>query len=153
MKSHKNMKKKLLLKELEGVGVGSVEVTYDGSGDEGQITEVTAYERSDVTKVKKKLGTYRKDSNEMSIKDVTITWTTKKGSWSNQKWSESEVTKKIPLEEAIQDFCYDLLETTGFDWANNGGGYGTITIDTDTGKIHLDHRQRIISEEQYEKEF
>jgi hypothetical protein len=144
--------KQELMDALKQNNVGSVVVTYDGSGDDGQITEVQAYGSCDITKVKKKLGS-KPELKKINIDGIKIKWTSKKGAFSKGTWIEKEKTEDMELEEIIRDFCYEVLEKAGFDWVNNDGGYGEITIDPDTGKVSLEHNQRITTVETHSEEF
>ena len=54
------------------------------------------------------------------------------------------VTAETPqeLRDAVVAFAYDCLESSGVDWYNNDGGYGTLRIDTSTESASLNIEQR-----------
>ena len=55
-----------------------------------------------------------------------------------------DVTAEAPqeLRDAVVAFAYDYLESSGVDWYNNDGGYGTLEIDTSTESAGLNIEQR-----------
>jgi len=58
-----------------------------------------------------------------------------------ERWSQDSISQKF------QDEFDDNIE---WDWINNDGGYGTITIDLETGKMTIDHSQRHVEEYYYD---
>ena len=46
------------------------------------------------------------------------------------------------LRDAVVAFAYDYLESSGVDWYNNDGGYGTLEIDTSEEFASLNIEQR-----------
>ena len=51
----------------------------------------------------------------------------------------------------IWDYLYDFISNNiEWDWINNDGGYGTITIDLETGKMTIDHSQRHVEDYHYD---
>lgn len=50
-------------------------------------------------------------------------------------------------EEQIRDLFYDKVDYEACkhgDWVNNEGGYGNMTINTDTGSFELQYYQRTV---------
>lgn len=43
----------------------------------------------------------------------------------------------------IEDFIYTRLEDMPFDWVNNEGGSGTLTIDVKTGECEIDGQEYV----------
>ena len=89
------MTKEDMLALLREKGVQSVEITYNGYGDEGSIDEVTT----------------------------------------------------VPPEAGLQadmmtEFACDQLAQLPFDWINNEGGFGRMTINVGAGTIVVAHNQR-----------
>jgi hypothetical protein len=51
------------------------------------------------------------------------------------------------VEDLLHNAAYDILECTSYDWENNDGGYGAITIIPAEKKISVDMNIRIMSHE------
>lgn len=52
------------------------------------------------------------------------------------------------VHKFIETWCYDEIERiVDFDWYNNDGGGGTITIEPYTGLFKIDAYQRVVTEE------
>lgn len=55
--------------------------------------------------------------------------------------------KKVEIPDKfadeVKEFAYDKLNDAPFDWCNNEGGYGQLTIFMLTGKIMCESHQRI----------
>jgi hypothetical protein len=57
------------------------------------------------------------------------------------------------FEETFVDYIYSLLSTTiEWDWVNNEGGYGTLTLDIEKQEIDISHSQRHIEDYHYSVE-
>lgn len=52
----------------------------------------------------------------------------------------------------VTSFFDDYLEKTGYDWYNNDGGYGNITLNLETGEIKCDMNINIMTSEEYQLE-
>lgn len=50
----------------------------------------------------------------------------------------------VPLREALEEFCYDLLSHHQPGWENNEGSHGDFVFDVASGTIALEHNQRFI---------
>ena len=62
-----------------------------------------------------------------------------------------DVIMNNEIEPEWDDLLYNLLnEHIEWDWINNEGGYGTINIDVHTGKVSIDHSQRIVEDYNYD---
>jgi hypothetical protein len=55
----------------------------------------------------------------------------------------------LPLAEAIETLCYDLLRQTHAGWENNDGAFGDFTFDVPARTISLDHNDRYTAIESY----
>lgn len=117
--------KAAILTVLGVAGISSVLVTFDGSGDSGQIESVAAV-----------IGDA---AAELPAVDVEI---------SSPLWDGSGVeTRTMPLAEAIEQLAYDLLEDTHDRWEINQGAYGEFTFAVVEGVIRLDYNERIETSE------
>jgi hypothetical protein len=120
--------KTAILEALAAVGITSVEVGFDGYGDSGQIEDITAYVGSTVVG----LG-----STHMQIPEVD---------------SFPPAFASGTLRDAIEKFCFDLLEMTHPGWEINEGSSGHFTFDVGKRLITLSGDTRYIEYESFEEE-
>ena len=92
------------LKELK---IKSFRVEYSGSGDSGEIDEIS-YEPKDL-KIEVDVGTWKK--------------------FDQQSFEYKETNEPKPLKDFIEDFCYELLEDNHGGWEINEGQSGAIEWD------------------------
>lgn len=131
---------KQLVDVAKSLNATRIVVSYDGSGDSGQIESA-----------------YLLDKNDKSIAipgglkvNVRVCYS----NWDNvsNTWVEECKYMDVPLENALKSLCEDHLSEQGIDWYNNDGGYGEQVIDVETGKVTLKHNQRITDSEYHEHE-
>ena len=130
VKYHSN----LLFDTLAETKVSSIEVSFEGCGDSGQIESV------DYT-----------DANGKGIDEAYLDKVIVKGSakTSYHKWDEK--TKKLVKTEAtegnvreiIEEICYDKLGASHGGWEINEGSYGTFHFDVAGRKVTLEYNERI----------
>jgi hypothetical protein len=124
----------LLFDTLAQTKVSSIEVSFEGCGDSGQIESV------DYT-----------DANGKGIDEAYLDKIIVKGSakTSYHKWDEK--TKKLVKTEAkegnireiIEEVCYDKLGASHGGWEINEGSYGTFFFDVAARKVSLEYNERI----------
>jgi len=124
----------LLFDTLAQTKVSSIEVSFEGCGDSGQIESV------DYT-----------DTNGKGIDEAYLDKVIVKGSakTSYHQWDEKK--KKMVLTEAkegnvreiIEEICYDKLGASHGGWEINEGSYGTFHFDVSTRKVRLEYNERI----------
>ena len=130
VKYHSN----LLFDTLAQTKVSSIEVSFEGCGDSGQIEAV------DYT-----------DANGKGIDEAYLDKVIVKGSakTSYHQWDEKK--KKLVKTEAregnvreiIEEICYDKLGASHGGWEINEGSYGTFYFDVSTRKVRLEYNERI----------
>ncbi|MDE2563341.1 MAG: hypothetical protein KGL48_13950 [Sphingomonadales bacterium] len=120
-----------LFTALSVAGITSVTVTFDGSGDSGQIESVAA-----------KAGDVDATMPESEIEIATADF---------HRIEPERLTQ--PLAEAIETLAYAFLEETHGGWENNEGAYGEFVFDVAAGTISLDYNERIETSENYTHEF
>lgn len=104
-------------------------MNFDGYGDSGQIEAVTA------------TGAH----GEIALPELGITFAEP-----GDITSDDPVDRKqVPLSEAIEKLCYDLLRSTHAGWENNDGAFGDFTFDVAARTISLDHNDRYTAIESY----
>ncbi len=109
--------KRALLEALAAQRIATVEITYDGESDSGQIEDIVAV---DVGNVPVPL-------------DLPV----------NISLPESaEPTRHQSLSEAIELFSWRVLQEYHGGFENDDGGFGKIVIDVAECTVTLDHNDR-----------
>lgn len=112
--------KAALFDVLAEAGITSVEVTFDGYGDSGQIEDVTA-------KAGDQVALLPAVSVELAHAD----------------WGSPDVTHCThPLNDAIEQLAYDFLRETHAGWENNEGAFGDFCFDVAERTITLNYNER-----------
>jgi hypothetical protein len=112
--------KKALFDTLEAAGITSVHVTFDGSGDSGQIEEI---------------GAVSGDQPRDFPAGMVIL--------GRAYWGRSEADLvECSVYQAVETLAYDFLEETHSGWENNAGAYGEFAFDVAGRSITLDYNER-----------
>lgn len=125
--------KEILFDLLEEKGIKTVNLTFEGSGDDGSMEE------SDLPKDVKKIFV-----EGCKIDNGTV--------WNNGK-SQKKYKNGAEVEEIVQSLCYEFLESLYGGWENNDGAYGDFTFDVGRRTIHLDFNERYTESKLYEHDF
>ncbi len=123
--------KQALFDALAEAGIDLVTVTFDGSGDSGQIEDVTAQCGEAVVGL---------PSGEITIS--TMSW-----------GSGAVTTSAMTVAAAVEQLSYDFLSETHGGWENNDGAFGEFTFDVAERRISLDYNDRYTAVESYSHEF
>jgi hypothetical protein len=109
--------KAVLLDALKASGIAVVTVEYDGEGDSGQVNNIVACDAS---------------CNPAEMRgSVVLELGLRPCSYES-------------LVEAVEAFTWEVLVLYHDGFENNDGGFGTVTIYVVTGKVTLDHNDRVI---------
>ena len=103
-------------------GITSVIVAFDGYGDTGQIASIEA--RVGETNV------------QLPVTSIVMLDVDDDGTTSSER--------EVPLREAIEILCYDLLVQEHDGWETDEGAFGAFTFRVADGSIVLDFNQRVI---------
>ncbi|MFD1911816.1 DUF6878 family protein [Halodurantibacterium flavum] len=123
--------KAALFGALAAAGITSVVVTFDGSGDSGQIEDITAQRGEELA--------------DLPPGVITI---------ASAAWGDPGIAANtMSVEQAIEQLAYDLLSMKHGGWENNDGAYGEFTFDVATRVITLEHNERYTTTEFYSHEF
>ena len=121
--SRLRLNRRRLHKALKRLGATSVVVSYSGSGDSGQIDEVSVYRDKEQLK-----------SNEnVSILVASSKWSKEGG------WIERVKSERVALEAALEQFIYVWIESEHSGWENNDGASGECTIEVASNEFILNH--------------
>lgn len=114
-------------------GIASIYVSFDGSGDSGQIDNIAFYKQGRV---------------EINPKDLNISfWKTQGNLWDpvTKEWTRPEPKQEEhPVRDMVEQHVYDLLCRTGIDWYNNDGGYGSWEWSAEDGEVDFSIYQRVV---------
>jgi hypothetical protein len=102
---------------LAAAGIATVNVTFDGEGDSGQIDNITADDSPNIPQVQIEL---------------------QKTGWGTGKLDSTQST----LHDAIETLCYDYLSQEQGGWENNDGAYGEFIFDVAQRSIELEFNAR-----------
>ncbi len=124
----------LLFDTLAQTKVSSIEVSFEGCGDSGQIESV------DYT-----------DANGKGIDEAYLDKVIVKGSATTAYMQYDEKTKQLvdgkskegTIREIIEEICYDKLGASHGGWELNEGSYGTFFFDVAARKVTLEYNERI----------
>ena len=115
--------KTALFDVLAAAGITAVIVTFDGSGDSGQIEDIET--QGQTTKL---------PNDIIEIAHVT--------------WGSVEITRtNLNIQDAVESLAYEFLGDTHCGWENNAGAYGEFTFDVAMRTITLNYNDRIESSE------
>jgi hypothetical protein len=114
--------KAVLFDALKAAGVTHVIVSFDGSGDSGQIENIEA-----------KAG---EESTALPSPDVEL---------ARAEWGKSEPQRMtVTIREAVEQLAYDFLTTKHSGWEDNEGAYGEFLFDVAARTITLDFFERFV---------
>ncbi len=113
---------------LKDQNVTSVEITFDGSGDDGEVESITL-EQSDGTL------SAAADFKSDNIMFVDRVWNAKHNQYIPQ-------VQKMTLKEGLDQLAYDALAYTHRGWEINDGAYGTLDLSVDNKTLHLNYNER-----------
>ncbi|MCP4618626.1 MAG: hypothetical protein GY844_19600 [Bradyrhizobium sp.] len=117
--------KTALFDALASARIDTVEVTFNGYADEGQIDGAVADGEGGDTDLQ---------SIEVEIARVD--------------WGNQIVTRQtLSVKDAIEQLVHDLLEQTYFGWQDNQGAYGEFLFDVVARSITLNFNERIETSE------
>ena len=126
------LNKAALFEALAAGSIASVVVTFDGSGDDGQIEDVTAT-TSDGQQAELPTGT-------MACREIGF------------DAAEPTVTM-VPVGDVLEHLAYGLLEQTHGGWEINDGAYGEFTFDVASCAVTLEYNERYTGTHYHEHEF
>ncbi|MEW6453891.1 MAG: DUF6878 family protein [Pseudomonadota bacterium] len=106
-------------------GITSVEVTFDGYADSGQIEYIAA----------------KASDKEVAFPAVSV-------ELARAEWGSSDIVREThPMPQAIEQLAYGFLEETHSGWQDNQGAYGDFLFDVVERTITLNCNERIETSE------
>lgn len=120
-------------------GVLDVGASYDGSGDQGELTVSVMYEQRTPALIGHSISTAN-DSANASSTFAAHSWCHIDHFFRNiVKEKDAVVTQKI-----IEEFKEALLELLPEYWTVDDGSFGEIEIDLVKGEIKVEHNERVV---------
>ena len=115
--------KTVLFDALAAAGITAVIVTFDGSGDSGQIENIEIQGRM----------------TNLPPTQIELAFAS---------WGSCDIRREaLSLNDAVEALVYELLRQTHEGWENNEGAYGEFTFDVAKRSIMLDYNERIETSE------
>ena len=117
-----------IYRALRELGVHELRVSYSGSGDSGSINMVEVRNQ---------------EGQPVELPPTAVPYTFTHTSYDVQTGSnatQTKETKELPLAEAVEQWCYDLLEEHYPGWENDDGADGVIVIDPEKQEGRIDHQ-------------
>jgi len=141
--------KPILFGALETAGITRVTVSFDGSGDSGQIESVEAYD-AESQKV------------DLPTEPITYPFATMEGRYdpcsetpSEQRFTGyevQEIEKSSLIQDIIEEIFWDFIGAKHGGWENNDGGYGECVFEVESQTIRLEMNERYTETNYYEHE-
>ena len=131
---------KKIFASLRAAEISAVVLSFDGSGDSGQIDSIDAVDENDESDERQST----KDALASPFEDCPRTlsgFDAEKGEWITR-------TRPATLRDLIEELGYVKLDTHLPGWVNNEGASGRITIDKE-GTIIVEPKVPIIMYESY----
>ena len=113
---------------LAKAGIATVNVTFDGHGDSGQMESIEANAGAE-------------------LPDIAIEL--QRADWATGKLDSKQTT----LRDAIETLCYDYLSQEHGGWENDDGGYGEFLFDVAERRVELDFEARFTDSVCYSHSF
>jgi hypothetical protein len=129
-----------------------IEISYDGSGDSGQIEEI--YYVSDRFSYSEQVIV---DDSEILPDEIACGHKARKGAWSqiHHKWINDEEPRNENLREALDRIAWDIAYGQNPGFEINEGALGSLYISLDPDedpselKIQLEHSERVETTNDY----
>jgi hypothetical protein len=125
------LNKPLVFDALAAAGLTRVTVEFDGEGDSGQISDVTAF------------------SGQAHAPFPSTFLTLHQAAQNNG----DPRTTTVNLHDAIEHLCYDYLSQCHDGWETDDGSHGTFEFDVPKQTIELDFYGRFIATEHSSHDF
>jgi hypothetical protein len=125
------LNKAVVFDALAAAGITRITTEFDGEGDSGQLSGITAYiEETGVT---------------LPLVHITL--------HRSEIGADALITKSETLENAVITLCYDYLEQEYAGWENNDGAYGEFIFDVAARRIELEANLRFSDTTTYDHTF
>ena len=126
------LNKRVLFEVLAAAGISVVVVTFDGSGDSGQVEAIVASgPNEEPLEIPGGCIEYRVVDYGTSEPSVTMT----------------------AIRDVLENLAYAFLRNTHSGWENDDGAYGDFTFDVSQQAITLEYNERYTETHYHEHQF
>jgi hypothetical protein len=124
-----------LYANLARFGICRVVITYDGCNDNDCIQSIE---------------TFGPDGIAMRLPDEQVTFSCTTTVWNSSH--KRRETRTRSLREAVETWCYDLLEQHFYGWENEDGASGTIELNVELQTGCWQHSENYVATTTHEME-
>jgi hypothetical protein len=145
--------REVLFAALAAAGIHTVDVEFNGCGDDGQIESITCFGGEGEMELP---PTPLPTPLTIQVIDSMISfWLKINGDDKLVSIGDGKVTGKTAetLQSAIETVCYGCLEQTHGGWEIDEGSFGTFNFDVAKKTIKLDFNRRVEDVVEYQHEF
>lgn len=144
---------KEVLMRLKEAGFVSAVVHYDGSGDSGQIDEISVFRKDEPESYSRLIEDYTwekitalREKRDAILRAIPITIVSRSSTFDREtlKFVEKETPTEGNLYDALETLAYHWLEDEHGGWENNEGAYGDFVVHVEEMMLTLEHNQRIM---------
>jgi len=126
------LNKAALFEALAAAGITTAIITFDGSGDAGQVEEVAAYAGDDQPQ--------DLPNGPVEYKEIGF-------------GAAEPTTSTVPVRDVMENLAYALLSQTHGGWEDGDGAHGEFTFDVAARSIRLGFHERYTETNYHEHEF
>ena len=117
---------------LSALGVTQIKATYDGSGDSGDLDDITFYFGGGTATEQPDYGFHAGHTNGMSLY-----------SFKQQYVAAVEEKRQIVKNEQLDAFTEAIFYFLPGGWEIDAGSFGELVIDVKKGTIAHEHNERV----------
>lgn len=136
LQNSKEQNKKIICEIMNSLGIDSINLEFDGSGDSGQVESVTV----------------SPEHLQDAFEEIKTKGSRVNHYWSENTWHADLVEHECSASDLAMDVAYEILENKYGGWEINEGSFGTIIINAD-GSGRIEYNQRVETTEYEESNF
>lgn len=159
---------KAVVAALKANGYDSAVITYEGSGDSGQIEYVAIYKPDEVPNhgCGYRFANVADDADLEKINEIQdereaflantkleLPVTTAQFDHEKHEWVEETKDGLVSLHDALESLAYEWLEANYGGWEINEGAYGTVRISVEEMRMEIEHWERVLEVNVHTDEF
>jgi hypothetical protein len=123
------MQREKIFSVARDIGARKIRVSYSGGGDSGSIDGVELLDEDD----------------EPISDDPTVSVAKKVGKLEADGWREIIKTQVVSLRAAVEEWCYDHLESRFGGWEINEGSQGEFVFRIPDDEIDHHHEENVMT--------
>lgn len=144
---------KEVLVKLKEAGFVSAVVHYDGSGDSGQVEEISVFREGEPESYDAIVGSYDwekiaavRSERDAILRAIPMTIVSHYSTFDREtgKFIEKQTPQERDLRAGLGELAYDWLSETHGGWEINEGSYGDLVVHVEEMMVTLEHNERIM---------